>query len=155
MPQIVINKTAYDFHNCEVTIVGTTGIIGIVDGLEAISHKATFDRQKMRGAGRLAQDYTDGEADYEGAFSMQKYWWDYIIAFTNAANLPRATMEMTFSVNFAKPGFPLQNTTFWRCRFKDYNEDYKRSVDTVMVPVALDIIDVFKNGINDFGQRLA
>jgi hypothetical protein len=154
MPQIVINKTAYDFHNCEVTIVGTTGVIGIVDGLEAISHKATFDRQKMRGSSRLAQDYTDGEADYEGAFSLQKYWWDYIVDFTNAAGLARATMEMTFSVNFSKPGFKLQNTTFWRCRFKDYNEDYKRATDTVMVPVSLDIIDIFKNGINDFGQRL-
>lgn len=154
MPQIVINKTAYDFHNVEVTISGVKGTVGIVDGLEAIKYTGTFDRQKMFGANRLAQDYTDGEANYEAAFSAQLYWWNYIIDYTNANNIPRATAEFTFSVNYYKPGFKLQNVTFWRTRFKKYDQDFKRGTEAIMTPVDLDVINIFHNGIDDFGNRL-
>lgn len=154
MAVVQINKTAYDFHNAELTIVGATGVIGIVDGLEAVGWKAKYDRQMMFGANRLAQDYTDGEASYEGSLSMQLYWWRYIIDFTNAAGLPRATMEMTLGVNYYKPGFPLQTDTFWRCRFKGVQPDFKRGAETLVVPVDLEMINVFQNGMDDFGNRL-
>lgn len=155
MPQIVIQKTAYDFHNTEVQIGTVKGALGIVDGLEAIKYTATFDREKMRGSARLPQDYTDGEGNYDGSFSMQMYWWRYIINFMNANGMPRATTEMTFSVNYYKPGYTLQTDTFFRCRFKKIDFDFKRGVDTLMVPVDLDMLNVFQNGVDDFGNKLA
>jgi hypothetical protein len=154
MATIQINKTAYDFHNAELTIVGATGVIGIVDGLESIGWKSKFDRQMMFGANRLAQDYTDGEATYEGSIGMQLYWWRYIIDFTNAAGIARATMEMTYSVNYYKPGFPMATDTFWRCRWKGQSPDFKRGADALIVPADVEMINVFQNGIDDFGNRL-
>lgn len=166
MPAQIFN-VAYDFSHAEVGIdlVGMLGTqqvllrsLPIADGVEEVNYKPTIERAKMYGSSRQPLDRTGGHADYEASLTMLMYWWRYLIDTANELGIGLADVELNISyLLFRDRGSksPLHLDLLYRCAIKSPESAFKRGPDNLMVQIALDPMNIYYDGVDMFGQRIA
>lgn len=153
---VTINQQAYDYANIsiDISIPGRSfGIVGA--GAESINYSTSFDREIMRGGSRLPVDTTDGEAEFEGSITFNRYWFDYIVAQAAEAGVGLGVLEMTIAVSYAKsPDVAIQTDTLSRVRFNGFDHSHDQGPDVLQVECDLHIMNIYYNGVDVFGGRL-
>lgn len=160
-----IYKVAYDFSNAEASIdivelQGTDIVVlrslPIADGIEEVNYTPSVEREKGYGANRQPQIRTDGQDDYEASITMLMYWWRYLIDVANELGKGLANIELNVGYNLFKGGsVPLHQDTIWRAAIKSPESAFKRGPENLMVPVALDPMNIFYDGVDMRGNPIA
>lgn len=158
----VLEQVGYDFSNIELSIDlvyrrGTQLVLlqplPVAEGIEDISYTGSLEREKMYGTSRNPLDRTEGIADYEASLTMLMYWWRYIVDVCLEEGIGLGQVELNILVMYVKGGIPLQADFLYRCGIKSPENAFKRGAENLMVPVSLDPMDIFYNGVNMFGKR--
>ncbi len=160
-----VNKVAYDFMNGEVSIdlvtaqgTSTKNLrpLPILEGVEEVNYTTTIEREKMYGSSRLPVARTDGSADFEASITMLAYWWRYLVDVANELGIGLANIELnvTYSL-FKDANIPIHTDTLYRCKIKSPEMAFKRGPENLMVPVSLDPMNIFYDGFDIFGNKLA
>jgi hypothetical protein len=161
----VIHKVAYDFSHAEaaidiVEVQGTSLVVlrslPIADGIEEINYTPSVEREKAYGSNRNPQMRTDGQADYEASVTMLMYWWRYLIDVANELGKGLFNIELNIGYNLFKGGnVPLHQDTIWRCAIKSPESAFKRGPENLMVPIALDPMNIYYDGLDGYGKPIA
>lgn len=160
-----IFKTAYDFASaeCSIDVVEMQGTqlvvlasLPIADGIEEVNYTPSIEREKGYGSNRQPQVRTDGQADYEASVTMLLYWWRYLIDVANDLQRGLANIELNIGYNLFKGGnVPLHQDVIWRATIKSPESAFKRGPENLMVPVSLDPMNIFYDGVDMFGNPIA
>lgn len=162
-----VNNVAYDFSHGEVGIdivqmVGSQLVLvrslPIADGVEEVNYKPTIERAKMYGSSRKPLDRTEGTVDFEASITMQMYWWRYIIDVANEVGIGIANLELNISYMLYRDrgqNSPLHLDILYRTAIKSPEAAFKRGPDTLMVPVALDPMNIYFDGVDMYGETIA
>jgi hypothetical protein len=160
-----IFKVAYDFSNaeCSIDVVELQGTqivvlssLPIADGIEEVNYTPSIEREKMYGSNRQPQARTEGQADYEASITMQLYWWRYLIDVANDLGRGLGNIELNIGYNLFKGGnVPLHQDVIWRAAIKSPESAFKRGPENMMVPVSLDPMNIFYDGVDMFGNPIA
>jgi hypothetical protein len=152
-----VNKVPYDFASLELSfdLVGA-GPLSIIDAFTEVNYSDNVEREKLRGASRIALDHTEGEYDAEGNITFHRYAFDYINAKAAEFDLGFYDMELTMVVNYRRRGAVLQTDTITRVRFGSRENSHSQGPAGLVVPCDLFIGDrIYFNGQGPFaGDRL-
>jgi hypothetical protein len=152
---VTVNAVPYDFYSMEVEVVAGDESIGIIKGIEEIEYTVTFNREKLRGGSRKPIARTDGDIDMEGSITWLKSWFDYLCDKSRELGIPLADLELLFNFSYAHKGDVLHTDTLTEVKLGEISNSHSRSPDALMVTTPLDIMDIFFDGENVFGETLA
>lgn len=153
---VEINKVAYDFYNLQLEIVATGRTLGIVGaGLEEISYSWKVSREKMRGGSRLPVDRTDGDGDFEGKIKVNRFWWNFFVDTAAELNIGIANLEMNFGLSYSKGNSKIITDTIVGVKLAGGDHNNARGPAVLGVENALDIMNVYYNGVDIFGNRIS
>lgn len=155
MGSIVVNEVPYDFYSMEVEVSAEDESFGIIKGIEEIEYTVTFNREKLRGGSRKPLIRTDGDVDYEGSITWLKSWFDYICDKSRELKIPLADLELLFNFSYAHKGEVLHSDTIFGVKLGEIGNSHSRGPDGLMVTTPLDVMDIFYDGVNVFGETLA
>lgn len=159
-----IYRVAYDFSHATASIdlvtPEGTGIRSLrqlpaMEGIEEINYSTTIEREKMYGSSRIPLARTDGSADFEASITMQAYWWRYIIDVANELKIGLGNIELNIGYSlFKDSAVPIHVDLLYRCAIKSPESAFKRGNENLMVPVSLDPMNIFYDGVDIFGNPL-
>lgn len=156
-----LNLVPYDFQSLEVDI-GVQGVkgragtnFGILTGLDEIEYTTTINREKIYGTSRLPILRTMGDVEFDGSLTMHKYWWDFIVDQCRALNLPLIKLEMAIAVSYFAEDQQLKTDTIIGAALAEIGNSGSKGPDSLMVNNSLDIMNIFYNGVDLLGNRLA
>ncbi len=159
-----VYKVAYDFSNAEVAIdivqmQGTNLVVlaqlPIAEGIEEVNYTPSIEREKMYGASRNPVDRTEGTADYEASITMLQYWWFYIRDVLKELGVGMFNAEFNIHYTLFKGGnVPLHTDLLYRCAIKSPEHAFKRGPENLMVPVELDPMNIYYDGVDGFGNPI-
>jgi hypothetical protein len=155
MASAIVNEVPYDFYSMEVEIAANDESFGIIKGIEEIEYTTTFNREKLRGGSRKPISRTDGDVDYEGSITFLKSWFDYICQKSRELKIPLADLELLLNFSYAHRGEVLHTDTIVGVKLAEIGNSHSRSPDPLQVTVPLDIMDIFYDGENVFGETMA
>lgn len=155
MGSVSVNEVPYDFYSMEVEVAAQEDSFGIIKGIEEIEYVVTFNREKLRGGSRKPIMRTDGDVDYEASITFLKSWFDFICDKSRELEIPLADLELLFNFSYAHKGEVLHTDTLTGAKLGEISNSHSRSPDGLMVTVPLDIMDIFYDGVNVFGEKLA
>jgi hypothetical protein len=155
MASAIVNEVPYDFYSMEVEIATAEESIGIVKGVEEIEYTTTFNREKLRGGSRKPLIRTDGDVDYEASITWLKSWFDFICDKSRELKMPLADLEFLVNFSYAHKGEVLHTDTLIGVKFGEIGNSHSRSPDGLQVTTPLDVMDIFYDGVNVFGESLA
>ena len=153
---IEINKVAYDFYNIQLEIAATGQSLGIVGpGCESISYNWKVGREKMRGGSRLPVDRTDGDADFEGKIKLNRFWWNYMVKTAAELQIGIANLEMNFGITYSKGSAASMSDTITGVKLAGGDHNHDRGPSVLMVELPLDIMNIYYDGVDVFGNRIS
>lgn len=155
MGSIVVNETPYDFYSMETEIVLTDESIGIIKGIEEIEYVTTFNREKLHGGSRKPISRTDGDVEYSGSLTWLKAHFDYLCDKARELDIPLADLELLINFSYAHKGAVLHTDTLFGVKLGEISNSHSRSADGLQVTTPLDLMDIFYDGVNVFGETLA
>lgn len=152
-----VNKVPYDFASLELAMADETGLpLSIIDAFTEISYSDNVEREKLRGAARIAIDHTEGEYDAEGSVTFHRFAFDYITDWCKAQGIGFYDLELTITVNYRRKGQVMRTDTLKRVRFGRRENAHSQGPAALLVPCDLFIGDrIFFDGIGPFGERLS
>ncbi len=156
MPNVVSNKVAYDFQSLETEIIADEGGVsfGIVTGLEEFDYTVTVNRTEMYGAGRLPQDVTEGDAEFEASITVQRYWFHQLILNAEQLGIPLASLKFTLKFTYFAKDEELVTDTLSGVMLKEIGNQGSHGPDTQMVSMPLRVGNIFFSGRDVFGNTL-
>jgi hypothetical protein len=151
-----INKIAYDFATIQVEIAASGQSFGIVEaGCESIEYSWKLAREDMYGGSRLPEDYTEGEASFEGKIKFQRYWWQYMADMAADLGIGLANLEMTFALTYSKTRTSrIFTDTLSRVTLIGADHGGERGASLLMVENPLHLMNIYYNGVDVFGNRI-
>jgi len=155
MASTVVNEVAYDFYSMEVEVSSDGESFGIIKGIDEIEYVTTFNRDKLRGGSRKPLIRTEGDVDYEASITWLKSWFDFLCDKSRELKIPLADLELLFNFSYAHKGEVLHTDTLTQVKLAEISNSHSRSPDGLMVTTPLDIMDIFYDGVNVFGETLA
>ncbi|HMJ52402.1 MAG TPA: hypothetical protein VK540_10005 [Polyangiaceae bacterium] len=155
MASTVVNEVPYDFYSMEVEISIAGESFGIVKGIEEIEYTTTFNREKLRGGSRKPLLRTDGDVDYEGSITWLKSWFDYLCDKSRELKIPLADLELLVNFSYAHKGEVLHTDTLVGVKLAEIGNSHSRGPDGLQTTSPLDVMDIFYDGVNVFGETLA
>ncbi len=150
----IVNLIPYDFYSMEIELATTTSSFGIIKGVEEIDYGIKFNREKLRGGSRKPIARTTGDMDPDASISLLKSWYDYIIAKALENKIALADLSMTWTVNYAHKGQVLHTDTLTEVALAEIRHTFKRGPEALMVSLPLDIMNVYYDGVDVFGDTL-
>lgn len=151
-----VNRVAYDFASLEVdpSIKGGPSL-GVVPGQVTIEYNDKFDRTKMFGSGRYADDATDGVYDADGSWELHRWQYQWLVAQIKLNGLGFYEVEFDLSVSYAHKGEPLHTDTITGVQFADRKHSGKQGPDPLTIPISLFIKGkIFIDSIGPLGETL-
>lgn len=149
-----VNQVPYDFQSMEVELVSNGESFGIIEGLEEIEYTCTINREKMYGRSRNPVKRTDGVAEYAASMTIHRDWWHYLVAKSKELGIPLGLLEMTLGVSYFAEGAELVTDTVTGVKLAEIGNSYARGPEGLLVPVPLDIMNVYYSGVDVFGNTL-
>ncbi len=159
---IVVDDVPYDFYSLQVSMllgggprstVGP-GIIGVIKGIEDIEYSSKIQRTKLYGSSRVPRIRTDGDVEPEGSMTLWRSHFQAIAKFAKAANVPLGKLHTTIAITYVADGYPPYTDTLWDVMLAEIGNSAQRGPDAVMVKVPLDMLNIFYDGVDVFGNRL-
>lgn len=150
----IVNQIPYDFYSMEVELATTTASFGIIKGVEEVDYGVKFNREKQRGGSRKPTHRTTGDIDPDASITLLKSWFDYILAKARELKIPLADLSMAWTINYAHKGEVLHTDTLTEVAFAEIRHSFKRGPEGLMVSVPLDIMNVYYDGVDVFGDTL-
>lgn len=152
-----VNRVPYDFASLELSIAMEDGTpLSIFNAFSEINYSDSVEREKLRGAARVAIDFTDGEYDAEGSITFHRLAFDYLIEECKARNIGFYEMEFTVTVNYRRRGQVMHTDTLTRVMFGSRENAHSTGPAGLLVPCDLFIGDrIYHDGIGPFGERLS
>jgi hypothetical protein len=156
MPATVkVNAVPYDFKSMQITINANGEDFGILRGIDELEYTATINREKFYGGHRVPILRTDGEAEHEGSLTMQRSWFNFIVRKARELGVGLAMLDMTIAVTYESPDGETFTDTLVGVRLGEIGNSHSNGPEHLMVTIPLDIMDVYYEGTNVFGDRLA
>jgi hypothetical protein len=153
---IEINKVAFDYYNIQLEIAATGQTLGIVGpGCESIAYNWKVGREKMRGGSRLPVDMTEGDADFEGKLKFNRFWWNYLVLTAGELGVGIANLEMNMGITYSKGNAQRITDTLIGVKLAGGDHSHDRGPSVLMVESALDVMNIFYNGVDIYGNRLS
>jgi hypothetical protein len=160
MATLLVNTVPYDFQSVEVELIarGTSVLtFGIVDGIEGFDVSWKINRTKFYGRGRLPLDMTEGDAEFDASLSLHQYWYHYLSAKAAELGLGLADLRMFMSLNYfgklpdGSSSDP-HNMTVTGARWNSGKHTGKHGADPLMWDMGLDVLNVYMDGRDVFGN---
>lgn len=152
--QVTVDKVSFDFKSMEVEIVGYGVSFGICKGVETVEYNCSIERTKGYGASRDPELRTDGQADYDGSISMYRYWWHYLVAKSRELGIPLGILELLIPVSYFTKDNVVVTDTIAGAKLAGINAALSEGTDLAMVEVPLDIMTIYYQGVNVWGDTL-
>src|SRR5690606_32184410 len=113
-----VNKVPYDFASLELSIALSDGLpLSIIDAFTEINYSDNVEREKLKGAARVALDHTEGEYEAEGSITFHRYAYDYLTDVCKSLGVGFYDLEFTVTVNYRRKGEVMRTDTITRVRF--------------------------------------
>lgn len=152
--EVVVDKIAYDFKSMEIEIVGFGVSFGVCKGVETVEYNCSIERTKGWGASRNPELRTEGQADYDGSISMYRYWWHYLVAKSRELGIPLGILELLIPVTYyTKDGLTVTDTISG-AKLAGINSALSEGAELAMVEVPLDIMNIYYQGVDVWGDTL-
>lgn len=154
MATVKVNQVAYDFYSMEVEVSANGESFGVIEGLEEIEYTTTINREKLYGRSRVPIERTDGDAEFDGSITIHRYWYNYLVKLAKELGIGLAQLEMTFAITYAADGETVTDT-LTRVKLGEIGNSHSRSPDPLQVTLPLDLMNVYYDGVDVFGAKLA
>ncbi len=156
MASVISNKVAYDFQSLETEIIANEGGVsfGIVTGLEEFDYTVTVNRTEMYGAGRLPQDVTEGDAEFDASITVQRYWFHQLILNAEQLGIPLANLRFSMKFTYIAKDEELVTDTLTDVMLKEIGNQGSHGPDTQMVSMPLRVGNIYFRGKDVFGNQL-
>jgi hypothetical protein len=156
MPATVkVNAVPYDFKSLQVTINANGEDFGILRGIDEIEYQVTINREKFYGGHRVPILRTDGEAEHEGSLTMHRAWYNFIVRKAKELGIGLAMLKMTIAVTYEDPTGDTFTDTLTDVAIGEIGNSHSNGPEHLMVTIPLDIMNVYYDGVDVFGDRLA
>lgn len=156
MASVLVNKVAYDFQSLETELIANEGGVtfGILTGLEEFDYTVTINRTEMYGAGRLPQDVTEGDAEFDASITVQRYWFHQLLLNAEALGIPLATLRFLLKFTYYAKDEDLVTDTLTDVMLKEIGNQGSHGPDTQMVSMPLRVGNIYFRGRDVFGNTL-
>lgn len=129
----------------------------VIGGITEINYKPSLKKSKVKGAGAQPIGVTEGEADYEGDFSILELQWYLLLE-----NLGDGYGRVPFDIVITKSpvgdsdAFATSVDTLVGCRIDEAAaSDKASSADALEKKLKLTIMRIYENGKNIYGQEVS
>jgi hypothetical protein len=155
MATVKVNGVAYDFKNLEVAFVGADGQqFGINTALEEISYSFSIEREKFYGGARIPILRTEGQAEFEAACSMARFWWTFIVKKARELGIPIAGLRLNLAVSYVTSGEEVLTDTLSDVAIAGLDQDHSNGAEHLMAGMELDPMNIYYQGVDVFGNKL-
>lgn len=152
---VIANQIPYDFYSLQFDLSFVDGeSLGIIRGVEEVEYTATINRVKLYGVSRKPVARTDGDVEFEASITFLRSWYDFIVKKAREAGKGLAQIEMTLAVSYYAEDYELVTDTLTGVKFGEIGNSHSRSPDPLMVTVPLDVMNIYFNGMDVFGETL-
>lgn len=151
----LVNQVPYDFQSIETELVANGQSFGIIEGLDQFDYTVTINRTKVYGRSRLPIMRTEGDADFDASITIHRYWWHRVRQGAKDLGIPLASIEMILAFTFYSPDDKALHTdTLVGVKFKEIKSQGQHGPDPQMTNTPLDIMNIFFDGEDIFGNKL-
>lgn len=159
MATVLVNQVPHDFASMEVDVIGVnpggpSRSFGILTALDEIEYTTTINREKIYGTSRLPILRTLGDAEFDGSITMHRHWWDYIVAQSVEMGIPLIELRLVLGVSYFSSGI-VTTDTLTDIAIAEISNSASRGPEPLMVGVPIDPMNIFFNGVDLLGNRLA
>lgn len=165
---LVVQDIPYDFQSaqCSVTASGptggpqqgtggaATGIIGIITGIEDFEYTSKIQRAKLYGSSRTPRTRTRGDVEPDGSVTLWRSHFQAIRSFAKANGIALADLHMTWAITYTAQGYPPYTDTLYDVLIGEIGQSGQRGPDALMTKIPLDILNIFYDGEDVFGNKL-
>lgn len=161
-PSVLVNTVPYDFQSIETEIIvagQSVDSLGIVQGLTKFDYSCKVNRIVFYGRSRQPLAMTEGDATYSASIDIDRYWFHYLRAKAIELNTPLADLEMIISFSYIGklPGatdLELHTDTLTGVRFQEIKNSGQHGGDPLQTEMPLDLLNIFWDGEDIFGNKL-
>jgi hypothetical protein len=162
MASVLVNTVPFDFQSFETEIiVGGSNVdtLGIVQGLEKFDYSAKVNRTKFYGRSRLPLAMTEGDAEFSASITIDRFWFDYMVAKSVDLGIALADLEMTINLTATGklPGtttLDLHTITWTGVRLQEIKESGQHGPDPQQIDIPFDLLNIYWDGVDLFGNAL-
>lgn len=160
MATVLVNQVPYDFQSLEteILVVNRQGVadstFGIVEGLEEFDYTCTINRTKVYGRSRLPIMRTEGDAEFDASITVHRYWWHLVRDSAKNLGIPLAELEMVLNFTFYAKDETIHTDTLTGVRLGEVGNSGAHGPDPQMVSIPLDIMNIYWDGEDIFGNKL-
>jgi hypothetical protein len=142
----IINGHAYSWASISIALDGVD-----TDGFVDVTYKASMAIGKVRGMGRRVKATTQGEADADGSFTMNKAAASALIKALGPGFL-RKRFDMTVSYDEDGEGGIVTDELFG-VRITDVEDSPKQGTEGVQTKFTTHILRLKLNGVDPHGEE--
>lgn len=157
---VVVQDIPYDFHSAQFSITAAgpggagAGIIGVVAGIEDFEYSSKIQRTKLYGSSRTPRTRTDGDVEPDGSVTLWRSHWQAIRSFAKQQQIPIAKLHMTIAITYFADGYPPYTDTLYDAMVGEIGASGQRGTDPLMIKIPLDVLNIFYDGEDVFGNKL-
>jgi len=152
-----IQNVKYDFSSLELSLADATDgdTLSVSDAFTELNYSDNVDREKLRGASRVAIDATDGEYDAEGSITMFQKFYRYVNDWCREKGYGFYNVEFNLTVCYRHNGQPLHVDTIKKVMFASRDSSNSQGPAALTVACDLFIKDrIYFDGLGPFGETL-
>jgi hypothetical protein len=154
MPTVQHNNVAYDFKSLEIEFVANGTSFGILEGIDEFDYSGTINRVKFYGRSRNPLTRTEGEAEYDASITLDRDWWHFMRAKAQQMGIPLADLEIVIAFTYYAKDQELHTDTITGVQIKEIGNSGKNGPDQQMVKIPLDVMNIYFDGEDVFGNKL-
>lgn len=157
---VVVQDIPYDFQSAQFSITASgpggagAGIIGIVTGIEDFEYTSKIQRAKLYGSSRTPRVRTSGDVEPDGSVTLWRSHWQAIRTYARANSIALAHLHMTIAITYVHAGYPPYTDTLYDVMLGEIGQSAQRGPDALMTKIPLDILNIFYDGEDVFGNKL-
>lgn len=151
----IIKNVKYDFASLELSIADATDgeSLTVSDAFTELNYSDNVDREKLRGASRIAFDATEGEYEAEGSITFHQKMFRYINEWCKEKGIGFYDVELNLMVNYRHKGAPMNIDFISNVMFASRDSSNSQGPAALVVPCDLFIKgQIFYDGLGPFGE---
>jgi hypothetical protein len=152
---ILINQVSYDHFGLKIDL-GQGGVsFGLLDGgCAEINYSHSIEDEVMLGGNRLPVDETEGHAAFDGSITLERYWFNFLVARAKALGMGLAQLRLVLGLTYQKePAAPVTDTLIG-VRLLGADNSSSKGPDKHVVEMSMRPRNIYYDGIDVFGNRL-
>ena len=154
MAQVNSNGAVYDFQSLETEFVGNGQSFGILNGLDEFDYTTTVNRTKFYGRSRVPLTETEGDAQFDASITVDRDWWHRVRAQAAEMGVALADLEIVLAFSYYAKDHDLHTDTLTGVKIKEIGNSGKHGPDPQMVKLPLDVMNIYYDGEDVFGNKL-